>query len=60
MVLSDGKTAGAADASIEQQVREVAPDVAAVLFKKDLPVDRRHNSKIDRLALASWAAEQLS
>lgn len=60
MVLSDGKTAGAADASIEQQVREVAPDVVAVLFKKDLPVDRRHNSKIDRLALASWAAEQLS
>ncbi len=60
MVLSDGKTTGAADASIEQQVREVAPDVAAVLFKKDLPVDRRHNSKIDRLALAAWAADQLS
>jgi acyl-coenzyme A synthetase/AMP-(fatty) acid ligase len=60
IVLCDGKTTGAADVSIERQVREVAPDVVAVLFKKDLPVDRRHNSKIDRLALASWAADQLS
>ena len=34
--------------------------VAAVLVRGDLPVDIRHNSKVDRAALARWAAEQLS
>jgi acyl-coenzyme A synthetase/AMP-(fatty) acid ligase len=60
VVLSDGETDGAADPAIEQKVRQVVPDVVAVLFKKKLPVDRRHNSKIDRTALGVWAAEQLS
>jgi olefin beta-lactone synthetase len=30
-----------------------------VLYKDELPLDRRHNAKIDRLALAAWAADQL-
>jgi acyl-CoA synthetase (AMP-forming)/AMP-acid ligase II len=30
-----------------------------VLFSERLPVDPRHNSKIERLSLAKWAAEQL-
>jgi acyl-CoA synthetase (AMP-forming)/AMP-acid ligase II len=34
--------------------------VAAVLVRKELPVDIRHNSKIDRSALARWAAALLS
>jgi len=60
VVLCDGETSGAADLAIERKVREVVPDVVAVLFKKKLPVDRRHNSKIDRTALGEWAAELLS
>jgi acyl-coenzyme A synthetase/AMP-(fatty) acid ligase len=60
VVLSDGETTGAAVRTIEMKVREVAPDVVAVLFKKKLPVDRRHNSKIDRLALGRWANDQLT
>lgn len=35
-------------------------DIAAVLVRKSLPVDIRHNSKIDRVAVAHWAAELLS
>jgi acyl-coenzyme A synthetase/AMP-(fatty) acid ligase/pimeloyl-ACP methyl ester carboxylesterase len=60
VVLCDGETTGAAVRAIEMKVREVAPDVVAVLFKKKLPVDRRHNSKIDRIALGRWANEQLT
>ncbi|MBS2036551.1 AMP-binding protein [bacterium] len=33
-------------------------DVKTVLFHKDFPVDPRHNAKIDREALAEWAATQ--
>jgi hypothetical protein len=36
------------------------PLVEAVLYKKELPVDRRHNSKIDRTLLSVWATEQLA
>jgi olefin beta-lactone synthetase len=41
-------------------VREVvtAP-VAAVLSRKKMPVDIRHNAKIDRAALAAWATDVL-
>ena len=40
-----------------QLVREQVPefDIAAVLVRKDLPVDIRHNSKIDRAELSKWA-----
>lgn len=42
-------------------VREVAAvPVAAVLIRKELPVDIRHNSKIDRTAVAAWAAALLA
>jgi acyl-CoA synthetase (AMP-forming)/AMP-acid ligase II len=34
--------------------------VAAVLQVNELPVDRRHNSKIDRTAVAAWASAVLS
>lgn len=60
MVLSDGKTTGVAEANIRRRIQDLIPDVAEVLFKKDLPVDRRHNSKIDRIVLGEWAAKQLS
>lgn len=35
-------------------------DVVAVFEVPKLPVDRRHNSKIDRTAVATWAATALS
>lgn len=34
--------------------------IHAILFKRRLPVDPRHNSKIERPRLAKWAARQLS
>ncbi len=34
--------------------------VAAVLVMKSLPVDIRHNSKIDRVAVGRWAAKMLA
>jgi len=39
---------------------EMANKIHAVLFKQKLPVDPRHNSKIERRHLAKWAARQLS
>ena len=50
-----------ADAATHDRVRSVidAP-VASVFDVPALPVDRRHNSKIDRTALATWAAEALA
>jgi len=33
--------------------------VDAVLYRKDFPVDIRHNSKIDRAAVARWATRRL-
>lgn len=37
-----------------------AIDLAALLVVETLPVDRRHNSKIDRSAVADWAASTLA
>lgn len=59
MVLSDGKTEGLADREVVDAVRLIAPEVVAVLFKKKLPVDRRHNSKINRTLLGAWAQQKL-
>lgn len=39
---------------------EVADTIHAILFKDSLPVDPRHNSKIERGRLAKWAARRLS
>ena len=38
----------------------MANTIHAILFKRRLPVDPRHNSKIERPQLAKWAARQLS
>ncbi|MCB0930694.1 MAG: AMP-binding protein [Mycobacterium sp.] len=38
----------------------LANTIHAILFKDALPVDPRHNSKIERGRLAKWAARQLS
>jgi hypothetical protein len=47
--------------ALTAQVRNVAGvPVAAVLVRSDLPVDVRHNSKIDRAELSRWATERLS
>lgn len=59
VVLCNGKTDGAANADVVEVVRGVVPDAVAVLYKKELPVDKRHNSKIDRTALATWATNIL-
>jgi acyl-CoA synthetase (AMP-forming)/AMP-acid ligase II len=39
---------------------DLANKIHAILFKRRLPVDPRHNSKIERPRLAKWAARQLS
>jgi acyl-CoA synthetase (AMP-forming)/AMP-acid ligase II len=39
---------------------KMANNIHAILFKRKLPVDPRHNSKIERPRLAKWAARQLS
>lgn len=45
-----------ADAATTDAVRAAAGvEVAAVLVRAELPVDIRHSSKIDRVALARWA-----
>lgn len=54
---------GGASLALTDQIRDVvAPhvDIAAVLVVRKLPVDRRHNSKVDRSALAQWASRTLS
>ncbi len=50
-----------ADEQLAEAVRAVIPtDVAAVLTTGKLPVDRRHNSKIERLRIAAWAESVLA
>jgi olefin beta-lactone synthetase len=39
---------------------EATAAIRTVLYRKDFPVDIRHNSKIDRAAVAAWAARRLS
>ncbi|MCI4673506.1 fatty acid CoA ligase family protein [Candidatus Mycolicibacterium alkanivorans] len=39
---------------------DMANTIHAILFKRRLPVDPRHDSKIERGQLAKWAARQLS
>lgn len=50
-----------ASTAVIDAVRQAAEfDVAAVLITKKLPVDIRHNSKIDRIAVAAWASRVLA
>jgi acyl-coenzyme A synthetase/AMP-(fatty) acid ligase/pimeloyl-ACP methyl ester carboxylesterase len=52
---------GLADEALSGRVRAaVGRSVAAVLTVRALPVDIRHNTKIDRTAVALWAASVLS
>jgi olefin beta-lactone synthetase len=60
VVVVEGEHDGLASTSIADAVRQaVTAPVAAVLSRKKLPVDIRHNAKIDRAALASWATDVL-
>ncbi|MEZ5297364.1 MAG: AMP-binding protein [Ilumatobacteraceae bacterium] len=50
-----------ADLDLTDAVRRVAGvDIVAVFEVAELPVDRRHNSKIDRSRLAEWATSALA
>jgi acyl-coenzyme A synthetase/AMP-(fatty) acid ligase len=61
VVEQPGSEAGPADAELTDRVRnEVAHPVAAVLTAPSLPVDIRHNAKIDRSAVAAWAGRLLA
>lgn len=52
---------GVADLDVTNAVRRAAGvPVAAVLVRREMPVDIRHNSKIDRSALAAWATKLLA
>jgi acyl-coenzyme A synthetase/AMP-(fatty) acid ligase len=56
-----GRRPALASPGLAEAVRRVAGvDVAAVLVVPALPVDKRHNSKIDRTRVASWADEVLA
>ena len=49
------------DADRTEQLRQATGvDLAAVLVRRDMPVDIRHNSKIDRSLLAAWAERVLA
>jgi len=52
---------GLAAPELAARVREVvAEPVASVLSLKNVPVDIRHNAKIDRTAVAAWASDVLA
>ncbi len=52
---------GLAGHELAAAVRAVVPGpVAAVLVSREVPVDIRHNAKIDRTAVATWASDTLS
>ena len=61
VIVLEGSREGLADAETARLVREaVAPPVAAVLEVRALPVDIRHNAKIDRAAVADRASALLA
>jgi acyl-coenzyme A synthetase/AMP-(fatty) acid ligase/pimeloyl-ACP methyl ester carboxylesterase len=62
MVVEHQGKAGLAAPDADRSVREalVPQAVAAVLTVPKLPVDRRHNSKIDRTRLGRWAEALLA
>jgi acyl-coenzyme A synthetase/AMP-(fatty) acid ligase/pimeloyl-ACP methyl ester carboxylesterase len=57
-----GRSPDLADEDLADKVRARvgAPDVAAVMTAPSLPVDKRHNSKIDRSRIARWAERALA
>jgi acyl-coenzyme A synthetase/AMP-(fatty) acid ligase len=62
VVVEQGGRAGLAGRDLDRSVRRalVPQTVAAVLTVPSLPVDRRHNSKIDRTRLGRWAETVLA
>ena len=61
VVVLEGASDGLADAATSAAVRDaLAHPVAAVLTMADMPVDIRHNAKIDRAAVADWASALLA
>jgi acyl-coenzyme A synthetase/AMP-(fatty) acid ligase/pimeloyl-ACP methyl ester carboxylesterase len=61
VVQQSGVKAGPAPLALIDAVRAaVATPVSAVIVTPKLPVDIRHNSKIDRAAVAKWATRMLS
>jgi acyl-CoA synthetase (AMP-forming)/AMP-acid ligase II/pimeloyl-ACP methyl ester carboxylesterase len=60
VVLESPGPEGVVEAAAASAVRHlVGDDVAAVCRRKRLPVDIRHNSKVDRTAVARWAESLL-
>ena len=58
---SAGRRAKQASLQLHQSVRAVSGhDIATVLEVSKLPVDRRHNSKVDRTRVAKWASAVLA
>ncbi len=59
---SGARRPGVAGEDLADRVRVAAGDVdvAAVLMVSSLPVDKRHNSKIDRTRIARWAEHVLA
>ena len=61
VIENDQRDAGLADDVLSERVRSVvAHPVAAVATVHALPVDIRHNTKIDRTAVAAWATALLA
>ncbi len=61
VVVIEGDSNGLASSEIASRVRSlVSVPVAAVLTLKSIPVDIRHNAKVDRGAIGGWAMEILS
>jgi acyl-CoA synthetase (AMP-forming)/AMP-acid ligase II len=50
---------GCKDAALAKQLAAALPQVQGILFKWKFPVDVRHNAKIHRLELATWAASRV-
>jgi len=61
IAVTDDYRTGLAGLPLIDAVRSVAGvPVAAVLERRELPVDIRHNSKVDRTELAAWAEKLLA
>ena len=61
IVLQSESSPGLASGDVAKAVREkVDLPVAAVLTMDQMPVDIRHNAKIDRSAVAAWARDVLA
>jgi acyl-coenzyme A synthetase/AMP-(fatty) acid ligase/pimeloyl-ACP methyl ester carboxylesterase len=65
VVLHESTSDVVADAELTQRLREAVHSklgitLSAVLVRMSLPTDIRHNAKIDRTALSSWASDVLA